>query len=100
MGRRTLRNMQLEYVSLGDGCQQWLTPSNMNVQNSTAVRQKFFRKSCIGFFKMPPFEILEASDTPQYQDTAAQRLNEAISKRILEHRDFIYEKYLELPIVF
>ena len=48
MGRRTLRNMRLECVSLCNGCQERGAPSSMNVQNSTAVRAASYGKTIIG----------------------------------------------------
>ena len=55
----------------------------------------------IGLLKpMPPEKCPMATDFSPAYSSPHTDINEAISKRILEHRDFIYEKYLELPIVF
>lgn len=55
----------------------------------------------IGLFKpMPPERCPMATDFRPAYSSDDPNINAAISNRVLEHRDFIYEKHLELPIVF
>ena len=55
----------------------------------------------IGLLKpMPPEKCPMATDFRPAYSSADCEINEAISEKILEHRDYIYEKHLELPIVF
>ena len=80
VGRHALRNAQLESICFGDSCHEWLTPSSMNVKNSTAVCQKFFRKSC-NVFRYAVFSILSKTfEAPPRKDIVVQRITRSYIK--------------------